>query len=46
MPGILATWEAETQRITVQGQLRQIVQETPISENNHSKKELKVWLQR
>jgi hypothetical protein len=26
---ILATWEAEIGRIAVQGQLRQIVQETP-----------------
>jgi hypothetical protein len=31
MPIILATWEAEIERITVKGQLRQIVCETPIS---------------
>jgi hypothetical protein len=31
MPIILTTWEAEIRRITIQGQLRQIVQESPIS---------------
>jgi hypothetical protein len=30
-PVILATWEAEIGRISVQGQSRQIVQETPSS---------------
>jgi hypothetical protein len=29
MPVILATWEAEIKRITVQGLPRQIVSETP-----------------
>jgi hypothetical protein len=29
MPVILATWEAEIRRIAVQGQLGQIVHETP-----------------
>jgi hypothetical protein len=29
MPVILATWEAEINRIVVQGQFQQIVQETP-----------------
>jgi hypothetical protein len=31
MPVILATWEAETRRITVRGQNGQIAQETPTS---------------
>jgi hypothetical protein len=33
----LATWEAEIRRITVQGQSRQIVQETPISKTTRAK---------
>jgi hypothetical protein len=34
MPAILAIWEAEIGQITVPGQLRQEVCETPISSNN------------
>jgi hypothetical protein len=41
MPIILATWEAEI-RITVPGQLGQIVQKTP-SPKTKSKNELEMW---
>jgi hypothetical protein len=39
MPIILATWEAEIRRISVQDKPRQIVHKThpPISKNNQSK---------
>jgi hypothetical protein len=38
MPAILATWEDEIRRIVVQGQLGQIVHETPPHlQNNQSK---------
>jgi hypothetical protein len=37
MPVILATWEAEIRRITVQGQPRQIAGETPISKITRAK---------
>jgi hypothetical protein len=36
-PVILATWDAEIRRITVQGQFRQTVQETPQLQNTESK---------
>jgi hypothetical protein len=38
---MLATWEAEVRRISVQGQPRQILHETPISKNNQSKMDWK-----
>jgi hypothetical protein len=40
MPLILATWESEIRRITVQGHPQQIVCETPSAEQNG----LEVWL--
>jgi hypothetical protein len=36
-PVILATWEAELRRIKVQGQSRQIIQETPLSKKSRAK---------
>jgi hypothetical protein len=42
-PVILATQEAETQRITISGQLRQIVLRLHL-QNNKSKNELEAWL--
>jgi hypothetical protein len=36
---MLATWEAEIRRITVQGQPRKIVLVTPISKNNPTKRD-------
>jgi hypothetical protein len=38
------TWEAEIERITIQGQPGQIVCETPHLQNNQSKNGLEVWL--
>jgi hypothetical protein len=38
MPGILATWDVEIQRISIPGQPRQIVHETPISKITRAKR--------
>jgi hypothetical protein len=42
-PGILAIWETEIGRITVGGQPRQIVRDTPISKIT-TQNGLQVWL--
>jgi hypothetical protein len=41
---ILATWEAEIRRITVQDQPGQIVHEAPPFQNKQSKSELDMWV--
>jgi hypothetical protein len=44
MPVILATQEAETRRITVQSQPRQISSPDPISKKLNTKTRLEEWL--
>jgi hypothetical protein len=44
LPIILATWEAEIRRVTVLGQLSQIVCETPRSPKEPEENVLEVWL--